>query len=70
MGPYPARTPYSAFDPELMLWVVAPMYDAARVLYKLLVRPLGLPEREQLWREYLRFGELFGMVLEFDAVGA
>ena len=28
VGPYPAGTPYSAFDPELMLWVVAPMYEA------------------------------------------
>lgn len=60
-GPYPKGTPYSAFDPELMLWVVAPMYDSARALYELLVRPLATAEREQLWREYVRFGELFGM---------
>lgn len=61
VGPYPAGTGYSAFDPELMLWVVAPMYDSAQVLYELLVRPLGASDRERLWREYLRFGELFGM---------
>jgi uncharacterized protein (DUF2236 family) len=60
-GPFPAGTPYSAFDPELMLWVIAPMYDSARVLYELLVRPLSHAEREQLWQEYLLFGELFGM---------
>lgn len=60
-GPYPAGTPYSAFDPDLMLWVVAPMHDSARVLYELLARPLMASEREQLWQEYLRFGELFGM---------
>ena len=60
-GPYPAGTPYSALDPELMLWVVAPMYDSARVLYETLVRPLSADEREQLWQEYLLFGELFGM---------
>jgi uncharacterized protein (DUF2236 family) len=60
-GPYPAGTPYSALDPELMLWVVAPMYDSARVLYEALVRPLTADEREQLWQEYLLFGELFGM---------
>src|SRR5205807_7847644 len=42
-------------------WVVAPMYDSARVLYELLVQPLGPARREQLWHEYLRFGELFGM---------
>lgn len=60
-GPYPAGTPYSAFDPELMMWVVAPMYESARVLYQLLVRPLSPSEIEQLWQEYLLFGELFGM---------
>jgi uncharacterized protein (DUF2236 family) len=60
-GPFPAGTPYSAFDPELMLWVVAPMYDSARALYELLVRPLTQSERERLWQEYLLFGELFGM---------
>jgi uncharacterized protein (DUF2236 family) len=60
-GAYPAGTRYSALDPQLMLWVVAPMYDSARVLYEALVRPLAPIEREQLWQEYLRFGELFGM---------
>lgn len=60
-GPFPAGTPYSAFDPELMLWVVAPMYDSARALYELLVAPLSGDEREALWQDYLLFGELFGM---------
>ncbi len=64
VGPYPAGTPYSAFDPELMLWVTAPMYDSARVLYELLVHPLTAGDREQLWQDYLRFGELFGMPRE------
>ena len=60
-GPYPAGTPYSAFDPELMLWVIAPMYDSALVLYELLVTPLSDAERQRFWEEYVRFGELFGM---------
>jgi uncharacterized protein (DUF2236 family) len=60
-GPYPAGTRYSALDPELMLWVIAPMYDSACVLYELLVGRLSPTEREQLWQEYLFFGELFGM---------
>ena len=64
VGPYPAGTAYSAFDPELMLWVIAPMYDSARTLFELLVRPLSPAEREQLWSEYLDFGELFGMPRE------
>jgi uncharacterized protein (DUF2236 family) len=37
------------------------MYDSARALYELLVRRLTSSEREQLWQEYLLFGELFGM---------
>jgi hypothetical protein len=47
-----------------MMWVVAPMYDSARTLYELLVRPLSAGEREALWQDYLRFGELFGMPRE------
>ena len=60
-GPWPAGSPYSAFDPELMLWVVAPMFDSAQVLHDTLVRRLSDEEREELWQEYLLFGELFGM---------
>jgi uncharacterized protein (DUF2236 family) len=37
------------------------MYDSARVLYELLVGALSPAERERLWDEYVRFGELFGM---------
>ena len=29
-------------------------------MYEALVRPLSPPERELLWRDYVRFGELFG----------
>lgn len=60
-GPVPAGTPYSAFDPKLMLWTVAVIADSAEVLYELLVRRLSDDEREALWSDYLRFGELFGM---------
>lgn len=60
-GPYPAGTPYSALDPELMAWVVAPIFDSAQVLYETFVRPLSAAERERLYQEYITFGELFGM---------
>lgn len=61
-GPsYPAGTPYSAFDPELMLWTVAVIADSAEWFYERLVRPLGAGEREALWQDYLRFAELFKM---------
>ena len=60
-GPFPAGTPYSAFDPELMLWTLAVIADSGREMYETLVRPLDPDEREALWRDYVRFGELFGL---------
>jgi uncharacterized protein (DUF2236 family) len=56
---YPAGTPYSALDPELMLWTVAVIADSAQWCYEHLVRPLTGEEREALWRDYIRFAELF-----------
>jgi uncharacterized protein (DUF2236 family) len=60
-GPYPAGTSYSAFDPPLMLWTIAVMVDSAEAFYDTLIRPLTAAERERLWQDYIRFGELFGM---------
>jgi len=57
-------TPYSAFDPELMLWTLAVIADSGPAFYELFVDRLAPDEREQLWREYVRFGELFGMPRE------
>jgi uncharacterized protein (DUF2236 family) len=70
LGPWPAGTPYSALDPEEMLWgVVATTFDSARATYETLVRPLTADEREGLWRDYVRFGELFGMPREVAPAG-
>ena len=63
-GPYGPETPYDAFDSGLMLWVTAPVFDSARVLYETFVRRLEPYEREQLYRETVRWGELFGMAPE------
>ncbi len=60
-GPFAAGTPYSATDPELMLWTIAVMVDSAERFYDLFVRQLSAEEREGLWRDYVRFGELFGL---------
>jgi uncharacterized protein (DUF2236 family) len=60
-GPTPAGTPYSAFDPALMLWTVAVIADSALCFYETLVRRLSDDEREALWQDYIRFGELFGL---------
>jgi uncharacterized protein (DUF2236 family) len=59
-GPhYPAGTPYSALDPQLMLWTVAVIADSAEWFYEHLVRPLSEGEREALWQDYIHFAELF-----------
>jgi uncharacterized protein (DUF2236 family) len=60
-GIHPAGTPYSAFDPQLMLWTLAVIADSGRAMYETMVRPLSEREREDLWQDYVRFGELFGL---------
>jgi uncharacterized protein (DUF2236 family) len=60
-GRWPAGTAYSAFDPPLMLWTVAVIADSAEVFYETLVRKLEPAEKDALWRDYVRFAELFGM---------
>lgn len=63
-GAHPKGSAYSAFEPELMLWTLAVIADSGRAMYEAMVRPLTPAEREALWQDYLRFGELFGMPLE------
>jgi uncharacterized protein (DUF2236 family) len=63
-GVTPAGTPYSAFDPELMLWTVAVIADSAQCFYELFIGRLTDSEREALWQDYVRFAELFGMPRE------
>ncbi len=58
-GAHPAGAAYSAFDPELMLWTLAVIADSGRAMYEAMVRPLSEAERELLWQDYVRFGELF-----------
>ncbi len=60
-GAHPAGSAYSAFDPELMLWTLAVIADSGRAMYETMVRPLSEAEREDLWQDYVRFGELFGL---------
>jgi uncharacterized protein (DUF2236 family) len=60
-GIHPAGTAYSAFDPKLMLWTLAVIADSGREMYETLVRPLSEAEREDLWQDYVRFGELFSL---------
>ncbi|MEO7196841.1 MAG: oxygenase MpaB family protein, partial [Solirubrobacterales bacterium] len=63
-GAFPPGTSYSAFDPDLMLWTIAVAADSAARFYELFVRELGAGERDAFWRDWVRFGELFGMPRE------
>jgi uncharacterized protein (DUF2236 family) len=67
-GAHPAGSAYSAFDPELMLWTLAVIADSGRAMYETMVRSLSDGEREALWQDYVRFGELF--LLPRDSVPA
>jgi len=58
-GAHPAGSAYSAFDPELMLWTLAVIADSGRAMYEVMVGALSDGEREALWQDYVRFGELF-----------
>jgi uncharacterized protein (DUF2236 family) len=60
-GTHPAGAAYSAFDPELMLWTLAVIADSGRAMYEAMATPLSEGEREALWQDYVRVGELFGL---------
>ncbi|MFL6089085.1 MAG: oxygenase MpaB family protein [Aeromicrobium sp.] len=60
-GTFAAGTAYDAFNPDLMFWTMAMLADSSRVAFETLVRPLTATEAEDLWQDWVRFGELFGM---------
>ena len=60
-GPIPSGTPYSADNPELMLWTLATLADSALVYYEKFVGSLTALEREAYWAGYRRIGMLLGM---------
>src|SRR5918912_222892 len=60
-GRFPAGTPYSATDPELLLWILACMADSALVVYQRYVRSLSRDERDAFWQDYKVIGREFGL---------
>lgn len=58
---HPAGTAYSAYDPHLSFMTMAFTFESAEVMYDLLVKRLTDGEREGLYQDYVRWGELFGM---------
>jgi uncharacterized protein (DUF2236 family) len=60
-GPWPAGTPYSAEDPELLLWILATLADGGATTYRQWVGPLSHRDLDRLWQDYLVVGEHFGL---------
>jgi len=52
---------YSAFEPELLLWVLATLVVASVRGWELVYGPLTLKRRENFYRDMLRFGTYFGV---------
>lgn len=60
-GRFPAGTPYAAADPELLLWILASLFDSCLLVHDRYVGGLDATEREDYWRDYLLIGKLFGL---------
>lgn len=60
-GRYPAGTPYAADDPELLLWILASLFDSCLLVHDRYVGNLTDDEREEYWRDYRVIGKLFGL---------
>lgn len=58
---YPAGTTYAAFDPWLSYMTMAFLADSSRAIFEAFVRPLSRHELEAWWRDWLRFGHMYGM---------
>lgn len=61
LGPFPAGTPYSASDPELMLWVHATLVEASLTAHRRFVERLAPDEEEAYYREMGVVARLFGL---------
>ena len=53
--------PYSALDPDLLLWVHATLVDTSLTIYERYVRPLSAMELERYYEEMRRLGESYSI---------
>jgi uncharacterized protein (DUF2236 family) len=60
LGRFPPGTPYSAEDPDLMLWVHATLVEASLSAYQRFERPLSPDAQESYYREMAVVARLFG----------
>jgi uncharacterized protein (DUF2236 family) len=61
LGRFPAGTPYSADDPQLMLWVHATLVEISLTVHERFVEPLTPAERESYYREMATVARIFGV---------
>jgi len=61
LGRYPAGTPYSAADPDLMLWVHATLVECSLAVYTRFVEALSADEREEYHGQMRMVGRIFGV---------
>jgi uncharacterized protein (DUF2236 family) len=60
IGPYPAGTPYSARDPDLLLWVHATLVDTALLVYQTWVGPLSEQEQRDYYEDMKILARMLG----------
>jgi uncharacterized protein (DUF2236 family) len=60
LGRFQPGTPYSASDPELMLWVHATLVQASLAAYERFVHPLSREDQERYYQEMALVARLFG----------
>lgn len=60
-GRFPAGTPYSAADPELLLWVWASLVDSVLLVYERYVGSLSDEEQQAYWDDQRLVAKLFGI---------
>ena len=60
LGVFPRGHPYSAADPELMLWVHATLVDVSLSAYQRYERTLSPAEQEAYYREMAVVAQIFG----------
>ena len=53
--------PYSAFDPDAQLWVLATLIDGALSMHDIMGTGLSATDKAEYFREMRRFGEVFGL---------
>ena len=63
-GHFAEGTPYTARDPELIMWVHATLVDTSIQVYSRYIRPLSIDERRRYYEEQKLLGEKFGVPIE------